>query len=841
MSVVNTINGTYTLDETSGIQNGADATPSSTPRADSDITLATLQADAPAFYTYLFTTSGLSTTFPTNVGVAESSTSLINVQDASGGAISSIGLTTSTGGSFDGTQSSGIQTANGDHTIYLVSDLNNQVVLGKYDSDGNGSLDSVAFAVYMKPDGALDSNVNVQLFTVTFTALEHTVDGSTAAAYDDALDLLQNVYLHSTGQLNVNFDNMPSSANLFNDAAESASGGGIIVFGRDPVCDPASGKYTNASDTIHTSQGGDGATIGVNNQMFDPTEGAYFTFVRDILDTYLSGAKGGLSSTEADYQQNMQYDSLINSTGASVRISQTQGNDDAGMTITAYHLASAYKGSDLITHSGENKVNIDAVYVWDSTHTTLLESYTNGAENDLSTTIGIDVTNGVASVTGLNDGNIVEWHTVSNHNQVLIEDTAGAWDLGGFGITEGSSDTDSLAGHAFVEDSGPSFTSPVSDGYVHFSSGASDSHSLNLSMGTDTPGSYAITSFDTSLTLTGVTLTGADAAGTGQTIQYFQDANHDGVYNGSDVLYYTMSLTPAGSYTFTVNNAPAAPDLTFHFDNMASGDNLFNDVADSVDGPGLIVFGEHTHLKNGKYDNTSDVIATSQGGINATIGVNSQMFDAGEGAYFTIVNNITDDFLGGAPNGLTETEADYAANIQYATLFGVTGAKLGISQLQGNDLATAKFTAYSLTGNPQGATLLSASHSFSNEVDIAHVVVYDQDGTTVLEDSNSPNANNSIVITFDATTVNGVTKHTATVAGLDAGDIVKIETAGGATFNQVLVDDVFGKFDVGSFGLSQPQAIPDQTLHFTVTATDQDGDTASDAFVVNVDAVPFYA
>src|SRR6478609_2108500 len=142
MALTNTITGNYTLDETSGIQNGPDGTPSGSPRDDSDITVAQLQTDAATFYNYLFGNLtgqlNLSPMFPTNVGVAESSTSIINVQDSSGGTISSIGLTDANGAAFNGTQSSGLFTTSG-HEIFLVSDLNNHVVLGKYDSDGNGS------------------------------------------------------------------------------------------------------------------------------------------------------------------------------------------------------------------------------------------------------------------------------------------------------------------------------------------------------------------------------------------------------------------------------------------------------------------------------------------------------------------------------------------------------------------------------------------------------------------------------------------------------------------------------------------------------------------------------
>jgi len=48
-----------------------------------------------------------------------------------------------------------------------------------------------------------------------------------------------------------------------------------------------------------------------------------------------------------------------------------------------------------------------------------------------------------------------------------------------------------------------------------------------------------------------------------------------------------------------------------------------------------------------------------------------------------------------------------------------------------------------------------------------------------------------------------------------------------------------GKFDIGAFGVSEAQTIPDHTLDFTVSLTDADGDAVSDSFQVTVDAVPF--
>ena len=839
-------NETFTLDENGGLQNGPDGTPVGSPRDDSDVAASTLPT---AFADYLFGTDpgelGLDNSFPTDVGVAASSSTLIHV--TSGSPVATLGFTDADGNAFDGTQSSGFFT-DGGQEIFLMSSPDGQTVLGMYDSgDVDPDLDSVAFAVYMQTDGTLGTDEYAQLWSVTFVALANPVagDDTTDNAFDDAVDLLQNVYIHATGALDIKFDNMPSSANLFNDAAENASGGGIFVFGRD-VDVSGSGKYTNASDTIHTSQGGDGATIGVNNQMFDPGEGAYFTFVTDIDDRYLSGLKNGLSSTEADYQQNMLYDSLIDSRGASVRISQTQGNNAAGMTITAYDLASSYQGSQLIAHSGENQVDIDKVYVWDSTHTNLLESYTLGGPGDdgVSGTIDIAVTDGVASLTGLDDGMIVEWHTVSDHNQVLIEDTAGAWDLGGFGITQGAESTESLAGVAYVEDDHPSFTAPISDGAVDYSGGDSDTHTLNEDGGTDGIASSAITYFTPSVELlAGVNLIGVDTNGDGQQIQYILDANNNGSIDSAETLVcYTMELTPAGSYTFSVNNAPAAPPLVFDFDSLPSGSNLFGSVAKDPDGAGIFVFGEDTDLSGAsKYTNASDTIKTSQGGIGATIGVDNQMFDAGDGAFFTFVDDIDNNFLSGVSGGLTATEADYGNNLRYVDgLHETSGAFIGVSQIQAGSTASMAITAFLIDPNtaPQGVDLINASGQTGDAVSIFSASVYQGsvDPLNLIETTDSSGAdagmNADITVTIDS---NGV----AHVEGLDPGMVVAWSvddpsTLGIEQHNQALIVAEAGKFDVGFFGFSEAQQVEPQTLDFTVTVTDGDGDHISDAFQVDV-------
>jgi hypothetical protein len=323
-------------------------------------------------------------------------------------------------------------------------------------------------------------------------------------------------------------------------------------------------------------------------------------------------------------------------------------------------------------------------------------------------------------------------------------------------------------------------------------------------------------------------------------VNIYEEKNGTDGFGTGDLLYYTLSLedlTTAGdgtitgnldSWQFNVVNAPSAPDLVFDFDDLPSGSNLFGSVAEDPAGPGILITGRDIVLQNnGKYANTSDVIFTSQGGINATIGEGNQMVDAGEGIYFTIVNDIVDNFLSGfEPGGLTQTEADFAANIQYdGGLKEVTGASLGVSQIQANSLAEMKLTCFNLAGAPEQAALITASGTGTVQ-NITRVFVYDETGA-LIEDTGD-------LLNFNDTTVTvDLAGNTAVVGGLDAGYVVEWETA--AAFDQVLVEGVSGKFDLGFFGIAEAQQVPDHFYDFTVRLTDADNDFVSDTFRVVID------
>src|SRR5262249_12060733 len=137
-----------------------------------------------------------------------------------------------------------------------------------------------------------------------------------------------------------------------------------VVIGKSPVLD-ANGEFTNASDTINTSQGGGKVTIGVNNQMFNPGNGAYFTYVKSPVANFLAGAPGGLDQNEADDADNIQYTGrTLTAPAASATISQTQGNAAASMKITAFDIADSPQARDFVSGLGSGvAVTITAVKV----------------------------------------------------------------------------------------------------------------------------------------------------------------------------------------------------------------------------------------------------------------------------------------------------------------------------------------------------------------------------------------------------------------------------------------------------------------------------------------------
>ena len=191
MAIVFGFNGTSTLDESAGF-------------TDNDVNVNTLPSDFAdrLFDPVVMGGLNLSNGFATDVGVAESPFNLITVStDAN---IANLSLTQANGDPFDGTQSTGLFTLDGEE-IFYQSDSDGQIILG-VTAGGD-----VVFAVYLDPD-VTGGDADVKLWTVTFEPIRHNLDG---ADPDDAVDLFSLVHLSVDALTVFGFDDTPSGKTLF--------------------------------------------------------------------------------------------------------------------------------------------------------------------------------------------------------------------------------------------------------------------------------------------------------------------------------------------------------------------------------------------------------------------------------------------------------------------------------------------------------------------------------------------------------------------------------------------------------------------------------------------------
>jgi hypothetical protein len=446
MAITININGTVTYDESAGAQVGGVAV-GQEDNNDSDVAIGTLPA---TFSNRLFSGLSLNNTLASSISVAKSADNYITLSGPD--AINSLNFTTSAGAAlpvYAGVATGGaacnlVALDGGAISLFSDASLGGRLVLG-VDADNN-----IVFALFLDPNALLTS---AKVWMVQFEALDNPDD----ADFDD-LVAMTGLGVGAGVSTTFNFNALPSGQNLFGTVGSTASG--LIVIGKNPLPLNADGTMTNTSNTINTSQGGGPTTIGVNNQMFDPGDGAFFTFVRNPVPNYLAGAAGGLDQNEADDADNMQYTGgTIESNSAFVQISQIQGNSLASMTIAAYDIDGSPQGRNLITESGqaEDLVALTRVVVYNAAGTKIED--TGDLAHFNSPTVSVTFSaSGIATVNGVGAGYKIEVFTINDttkFDQVLVTGTAGKFDIGGFGVNEPTAIFAPLTGVQF-EDDGPS-------------------------------------------------------------------------------------------------------------------------------------------------------------------------------------------------------------------------------------------------------------------------------------------------------------------------------------------------------------------------------------------------
>lgn len=250
-----------------------------------------------------------------------------------------------------------------------------------------------------------------------------------------------------------------------------------------------------------------------------------------------------------------------------------------------------------------------------------------------------------------------------------------------------------------------------------------------------------------------------------------------------------------------------ASDLSglFDFSDLAATKFLYG-VVGSTDG-GFIVIGKDPAIKaNGTPVNgmgAGDLINTSKGGGEVTIGVRNQHFTADsnpntveQGAYFTYTTGMAAG---------TYNDAD---DINISTLVSVETARLQVSQTQaaGTVPPSMRLTTLDYTlanGQAFVGDLTPADHGA--QVDILTINIYDSDPgdppvatidvTTLVVGVLTPAGPYTVRLNADGS---------VDIRGLQQKDWVEWTTDG--THDRVLVEALSGKWDIGGFEIDQPSS-----------------------------------
>ncbi len=555
------VNGaSVTLDETTGLQN-ATATPSPAGDADdNDILLAALPS---AFATRLTALGAGTATDAALSGytgaVGDTGSNAFTLTPGTN--VSDIKFTDSLGAPLNGLDS-GLDTLDGT-SILLYTDTDNNILLGR----AGGPAGAIVFAAYIEETGSPVSGG--KLWTVEYQPLKHP----DASNPDDALNLLNKVFVSTVQDAGFSLANAPSGQNLFLmfTAANPTviNDGGVlritnptlIATGKDPA-DQSSGANINTGDTINTSQGGGPTTLGTNNQMIVEQEGIRISFVTGARQNV---TVPNLDQNEADVESNIDFTAVFNTKTASFDVVQLQGGKTAMVKVSAYSTA-AEPGVNFINgYANDASVAITHIRVINKSTGLVIEN-SDGSVNDPS--IAISFSGGVATITGVKAGYQIEYTTTADHNRVLVENGAATdargddhadFDIGGFTLRQASTSTAEIGSQMIFEDDGPAAAgTPAAgtvdeDGLANGIAGgvgdvpgeaitASGSVTGIFQSGVDVPLSFSLSS-DTS---------GLPALSSGGVALVYSVAGDTLTAKAGAVDVFTFSLSAAGAYSFTL-------------------------------------------------------------------------------------------------------------------------------------------------------------------------------------------------------------------------------------------------------------------------------------------------
>ncbi|MFD1985786.1 beta strand repeat-containing protein [Mesorhizobium newzealandense] len=805
MTISFILNAQAVNDQTTGLQTGDNIDDAFT---DTDVAYSTLPA---SFRTYLESTLGLNSAFPTSVGVA-TKTNSVTVNATAGSQLVGTTFTDGSGGTLNG-DDSGLNTLGGKDILLFAGA--NDTVIGKYDSDGNGSADAIAFVIF-KQDvinaGATSDQVTFNI--VTYVPIFHGGNPNP----DDAVDLGNTLKLAASETLNFGFAGAPSGSNLFMTFGDPNSTQ-IVVIGKDPLNQSEGGNF-NTKDVLNISQAGGTTSFGVNGNAINPTEGAFITYVSGANTNFLVP---NLDQNEADVEANIDFQNVVSATGASFTVNQTNpGKGPVTVKITAFSTAAEPGAGFVDGLTNDTKVNITS------------GSVVNFVVSGESTPVATVNADGTLTITGLTSGDKVQWTTGGTHDRVLIENISNAdgvagndnntFDIGGFGIVTSNSASAFVGQQIVIEDDGP--TAGIVQGaptVAHDETAGTQADADDTTAPAVVALFAGVSNVSSDLSPAGfaqdasavVSSTGSATGTDGGTTAFSLAVSAAGVDSGLD--------TTAGTSIFLFKEG----DLVVGRIGGAAGAAAFAVAINST--TGIVSVAQYASLKHPGTANPDDSVSITDSALLAVVTVTD-----GDGDTATSSTGIGDavqfqddgptaGIVQGAPTVAHDETAGNQADADDTTAAGVIALFAGVGNVS---------TDLSPTGFAQDASAVVSSTGSSFGAD-------QEGGTTAFS---------------LAVSAAGVDSGLDTTAGTSIflfkeGDLVvgRIGGAAGAAAFAVAINGTTGIVSVAQYaslkhpGTANPDdsvSITDSALLAVVTVTDGDGDTATSSTGIG-DAVQF--
>ncbi|WKY27848.1 DUF5801 repeats-in-toxin domain-containing protein [Pseudomonas donghuensis] len=735
-----------TLDETAGLQNSTATASPAVDADDNDILLTALPSSFATRLTALGAGTATGAALSGYTGaVGNTGSNAFTITAAPGASISDVSFTDSLGAPLNGLDS-GLDTLNGTD-ILLYTDSNNNILLGR----AGGPAGAIVFAAYIEESGS--PITGGKIWTVEYQPLKHP----DASNPDDALNLLNKVFIGASQDLVFSLANAPSGQNLFlmftTATPTVVDVGGvlritdptIIATGKNPA-DQSSGVNITTGDTINTSQAGGPTTFGTNNQMITEQEGIRFSFVTGARQNVTIP---NLDQNEADVEANIDFTDVFNTRSATFDVVQLQSGKSAVVKISAFNTA-AEPGANFINgYVGDASVAIGNVRVINISTGLVIEN-SDGSANDPA--IVISFASGVATITGVKAGYKIEYTTTADHNRVLIENGAAIdakgtnhadFDIGGFKLLQVSLAKAEIGSKIIFEDDGPSIsttgteptltvdetvlaTNATQSFAANFTSafGADGAGTLTYALGvvagasglTDTATNEAV-----NLSLNGTVVEGRTAT--------------------TNQLVFTVSVAANGDVTLDQLRAVVHSDTTNPDDSTSlTSDNLVTLTATKTDRDGDSVQATLNIGQNLVFKDDGPSISTT--GTEPTLTVDETV----------LATNATQNF---AANFSSAFGADGAGTLTYA--LGVVAGASGLT-----DTATNEAVNLSLNGTVvEGRTATTNQLVFTVSVAANGDVTLDQlravvhSNTTNPDDSTSLTSDNLVTLTATKTDRDG--------------------------------------------------------------------------------------